>query len=337
MAEIPSQFSGPGLVDLQVNGYAGFDFNSDPENWTADDFRQAGEALNKRGVVAALPTIITDDAEAMLARARKYAHIVETDPGLEQTFPGLHIEGPFISSEDGPRGAHPKSYCRSPNDLPGFLDDLMQASEGRICLVTLAPELKGSIKFIKEASHKNICVGLGHTQADIGIINQAVQAGAKLSTHLGNASHQLLPRHDNYIQAQLANDSLMAGFIADGHHIPFFTLKNFIRAKSPERSILVTDAISAAEIGAGIYKLGNEKVVVREDLHVSKPGQSNLAGSALTLDRAVINVATHCDVPFEAAWHMASTRPASLINLKEVPDITVEINNRSFLRINYSD
>ncbi|MEX2344643.1 MAG: hypothetical protein WD604_03450 [Balneolaceae bacterium] len=334
MSEIPSHFSGPGLVDLQVNGYAGFDFNSDPESWAADDFRQVAKALNKRGVVAALPTMITDDVEAMLARVSKYALLLKSNPDLEQTFPGLHIEGPFISSEDGPRGAHPIAHCRVPRELPDFLTDLMTASNDRISLITLAPELEGAIKLIKEAAHSGICVALGHTQAGPDILEQAVRAGAKMSTHLGNGSHQLLPRLDNYIQAQLAHDSLMASFIADGHHIPFYALKNFIRAKDPGRSVLVTDAISAAEKGAGGYKLGNEKVMVREDLHVSKPGQSNLAGSALTLDRAIINVVTYCDVPFETAWEMASIHPASLIKLQAIPDITVEIKTTSFFRIN---
>lgn len=330
MADIPSRYSGPGLVDLQVNGYAGFDFNSDPDSWTTEDFSRIRNSMRKRGVVAALPTIITDDVDQMLKRVSTYASLMESNPDLASQFPGLHIEGPFISPNEGPRGAHPKSHCKLPAELPRFLEDLRQESGGRIFLFTLAPELKGTIELIKEATNANICVGIGHTDAGFDTISEAVRAGAQMSTHLGNGSHQLLHRHANYIQIQLAMDELFASFIADGHHIPFYALKNFIKAKGIERSILVTDAMSAAEMGAGTYKLGNEKVVVRDDLYVSIPGQQNLAGSALTLDRAIINVATNCNIPFEKAWHMASVRPASLIGLKELPEITVEIEDHSF-------
>jgi N-acetylglucosamine-6-phosphate deacetylase len=330
MADIPSRFSGPGLVDLQVNGYAGFDFNSDPDSWTAEDFSRVRNSLRKRGVIAALPTIITDDVDQMLKRVSKYSTLIESNPGLASQFPGIHIEGPFISPNDGPRGAHPNSHCRHPAELPRFLEDMRQESGGRISLITLAPELKGTIELIEEATNANICVGIGHTEAGFETINEAVRAGVKISTHLGNGSHQLLHRHANYIQMQLAMDELFASFIADGHHVPFYALKNFIRAKGMERSILVTDAMSAAEMGPGRYSLGNERVVVRDDLYVSIPGQKNLAGSALTLDRAILNVAANCDVPFESAWQMASVRPASLIGLKELPEITVEIGDHSF-------
>lgn len=330
MADIPSRFSGPGLVDLQVNGYAGFDFNSDPDYWTAEDFRQVAKHLRKRGVIAALPTIITDGPDQMLKRVLKYSTLMETNPDLSSQFPGLHIEGPFISSNDGPRGAHPKSHCKHPAELPHFLEDLRQKSGDRISLFTLAPELEGSIELIEAAVNAGICVGIGHTEAGFDNICEAIRAGAQMSTHLGNGSHQLLPRHANYIQMQLAMDELLASFIADGHHIPFYTLKNYIKAKGTERSILVTDAMSAAETGPGTYNLGNERVVVRDDLHVSIPGQQNLAGSALTLDRAIINVTTNCGIPFEKAWQMASVKPASLIGLKELPEITVEIEEHSF-------
>lgn len=337
MPELPSRFTGPGLVDLQLNGYAGFDFNSNPDTWTIDDFQKTGEALKKRGVIAALPTIITDDIEKMLKRVSKYAALVHSNPDLASQFPGLHIEGPFISSNDGPRGAHAKTYCRHPSELPGFLPDLISESGNRISMITLAPELKGSIELTERAAEAGICVAIGHTEADTGIIEEAVRAGVKISTHLGNGSHQLLPRHANYIQFQLAMDELFASFIADGHHVPFYALKNFIRAKGKEHSILVTDAMAAAEKGAGAYNLGNEKVVVREDLHVSIPGQPNLAGSALTLDRAVINVAAHCDITFEQAWLMASVQPASLIGLRNLPRITVEIRNNAFCLVGISE
>jgi len=157
--------------------------------------------------------------------------------------------------------------------------------------------------------------------------------GPGLSTHLGNGSHQTLPRLDNYVQTQLADDRLMASFIADGHHIPFPTLKNFIRAKTPERSILVTDAMAAAEVGPGRYTFLGEEVLVSEELRVSKPGQPNLAGSALTLDRAVVNVALHCGVPFDQAWVMASESPAALLDLKGLAEVRVRVEAGGFQRV----
>jgi len=330
MPEIPSRYTGPGLVDLQMNGYCGFDFNSDPDTWKADDFQRMASALKSRGVAAVLPAIITDDSELMKYRASKFDAILKDNPELESIFPGLHIEGPFISPEDGPRGAHPEAFCSTPDDLPCFLSDLQKASGNRIKMFTLAPEIKGVMDIIGEADGMDICVGIGHTSAAPSILDKAVHYGARISTHLGNGSHQTLPRHDNYIQYQLSLDSLFASFIADGHHIPFYTLKNYIRTKGADRSVLVTDAISAADVGPGVYRLGNEEVVVRDDLHVSKPGEPNLAGSALTLDCAVLNIVSHCDVPFDSAWKMASKIPASLVGLTALPEVSVNISRDGF-------
>lgn len=327
---LPDTYQGPGLVDLQVNGYAGFDFNAPPETWTIEDFYAVRAALHRRGVLVALPTFITDEAERLIARARRYAAFLEEDAALARTFPKLHIEGPFISPEEGPRGAHPQAHCRTPKALPDLLRRLREASGERIGILTLAPELPGALDLIAEAAAHGICAALGHTQARPETIWAAAEAGATLSTHLGNGSHLELPRLDNYVQAQLAEDRLIASFIADGHHLPFYTLKNFLRAKTPRRSVLVTDAIVAADVGPGRYTFGGAEVVVSPDLRVQKPGQRNLAGSALTLDRAVLNVALRCDVPFGEAYAMASTRPAELIGLSAPPDISVKISEEGF-------
>ena len=151
-----------------------------------------------------------------------------------------------------------------------------------------------------------------------------------MSTHLGNGSHLMLPRLDNYVQRQLAEDSLYASFIADGHHMPLTTLKNFIRAKTPGLSILVTDAMAAAEIGEGEYRMGGELVMVSKDGMVAKPGATCLAGSVLTLDRAVINVTLHCGVMFSQAWAMASSNPAQIAGLPEPLQVTVKIAEAGF-------
>ena len=326
MRPIPTSYRGPGLVDLQLNGYAGFDFNSDPESWSLTSLHEVRESMYLRGVVAALPTFITDEPGKMIARVKKYVQIVRADTCLAATFPKLHIEGPFISPYEGPRGAHPATHCLTPNDQPDFLDQLLEASQGRMGILTLAPELPGACALISRAAASGICVAIGHTQASADIIHEAVDAGARFATHLGNGSHQMLPRLDNYIQVQLAEDRLAASFIADGHHMPYYTLQNFLRAKTFARSILVTDAIAAADRGPGHYRLAGEIVEVSFDLRVAKPGQKNLSGSALTLDNAVLNVCRHCGVPFEKTWAMASTQPAALVGLPLPQEIAVNIS-----------
>jgi N-acetylglucosamine-6-phosphate deacetylase len=322
---LPTAHRGPGLVDLQVNGYAGFDFNSRPESWAPGEFLRVRAALAERGVVAALPTFITDDAERLIARAAAYARLLRENPELEATFPKLHIEGPFISPEDGPRGAHPLAHCRAPRDLPDLVDRLREASGDRIGILTLAPELRGALELISRAAEQGVCVAIGHTAAEPVVLAEAVAAGARMSTHLGNGSHWVLPRHENYLQAQLAEDGLVASFIADGHHLPWYVLKNFLRAKTPARSVLVTDAISAAGAGAGRFTLGDDEVEVSAELRVTRPGKPGFAGSALTLDRAVINTAVHGGVSFEESWAMASTRPAALVGLGSLPEVEVAV------------
>ncbi len=337
MRELPPEYTGPALMDLQLNGYAGFDFNGDPASWTREKLHHVRSALGRRGVMAALPTLITSEAKAMLARAGRYAELVSGDLELESCFPRLHIEGPFISPHDGPRGAHPKRYCRLPRELPDFVQRLVEASGDRIGIVTLAPELPGAIELIRECvdahiGDTHICVAIGHTRATATQLDTAVAAGTRMATHLGNGADALLGPADNYIQTQLADDRLWASFIADGHHMPMTTLKNFIRAKTPHRAVLVTDAIAAADMGPGQYEVGGEIVEADADGRVAKPGASNLAGSALTLDQAVINVCKHCNVPFEQAWAMASTNPATLLGMPALPTITVAVSEKGFRR-----
>lgn len=318
-------------MDVQMNGYAGFDFNSDPDTWTVEHFMTVRQALARRGVARALPTLITDEPSRMIARAHTYARLLDREPGLRAAFPRLHIEGPFISSVDGPRGVHPRAHCTTPRRLPDLLARLRDASGDRIGILTLAPECPGSLTLIERAVEWGICVALGHTCADAETLAWAVEAGARLSTHLGNGSHAVLPRLDNYVQHQLAEDRLAASFIADGHHMPLSTLKNFIRAKTPERSLLVTDAVAAADAGPGRYTLGAEEIVASAKGRVTTPDRKTLAGSALTLDRAVVHACRYAHLPFEAAWAMASTQPAALLHLDPPPTVTVSVAPDGFV------
>lgn len=322
--------AGPGLVDIQVNGYAGFDFNDPVEALSIDGLRRTCRAMRRRGVVAVLATLGTDAISRITGRLARLVRLRRQDEAVACLIAGFHVEGPMISSEEGPRGAHAAEHTMTPAEAPNFLREIQEASEGMLRLLTLAPELPGALALIAEATAAGVTVALGHHAAGAEILDEAVRAGAKMCTHLGNGSHAMLPRLDNYLQRQLADDRLAAGFIADGHHVPFPTLKNFLRAKQPGRSVLVTDAIAAADMPPGTYGSGRRARKVDPDGAVRLAGTPYLAGSALTLDRGVLNVARHCDVSFETAWAMASTQPAELVGLAPPERVEVDIDEEGF-------
>ena len=201
---------------------------------------------------------------------------------------GFHVEGPHISPDDGPRGAHPKRWVRPP-DIDEF-SRWQDATAGRVRLVTIAPEWPGAPRYIEAVTARNVVVSIGHTNAEAHHIADAVSAGATMSTHLGNGAHGVMRRHPNYIWEQLAEDRLQASFIADGIHLPVSFLKVALRAKSVERAVLVTDASAPAGCTPGRYRLGEQDVDLTADNRVVLAGQDRLAGSALRMDRGVENL-----------------------------------------------
>ncbi len=298
-----------GLCDLQVNGFAGVDFNT--PGLAAEGLRRAMLAMRRTGVTQFLPTVVTAAPPAMEAALRAIARAREADPELAHAIPGIHLEGPFLSPEDGPRGAHPAAWIQDPDwDL---FCKLQAASGGLIRLVTLAPERPGAIGLIWQLRRAGIEVGIGHTQAADADIDQAVQAGARISTHLGNGAHALLPRHRNYIQKQLATDALLASLICDGHHLPPHVVQNMLRCKGPERVLLVSDAMAAAAAPPGTYRLGEVLAEVGADGYVRLPGTPYLAGSALTLERAVEQCARFTGLGLDVVLPMAGRRPRALL------------------------
>jgi N-acetylglucosamine-6-phosphate deacetylase len=295
----------PGLCDLQVNGFGGVDYNS--PKLTAEDLLRSLEVMRGTGVTRCLPTLITSSLESFTACARTIAGV--SHPAIA----GIHMEGPYISPEDGPRGAHPRRHT-----FPALMDDFarrQEAAGGKIRLVTLAPEVPGGLAMIEHLVGTGVKVAIGHTGADAQTIRDAIHAGATLSTHLGNGSSRVLPRHPNLIWDQLAADELMASFILDGHHLPPATAKAMIRAKTLERSILVTDAVSAAGCEPGEYELSGMLVVLRENGTVGPPGTTNLAGSALTMDTAVANTVKYTGIKLEEAWRLGAEQPSRYLGL----------------------
>jgi N-acetylglucosamine-6-phosphate deacetylase len=271
----------PGLFDLQVNGFGGVDFNG--PGLTADRVDEALALMRATGVTRCLPTLITSSFDQFAASAR----VLARNPNL--TIAGIHMEGPYVSPEDGARGAHPRAHV-----IAASIEDFKRrqdAADGRIVLVTLAPEVPGAVRLIEHLTGAGVRAALGHTAAAPRQIGDAVAAGATLATHLGNGCAQMLPRHPNVIWELLAADSVHATLIVDGHHLPPSTVNVMVRAKGAGRTILVTDAIAAAGCAPGRYRIGAVDCELGEDGRVSLPGTPYLAGSSLTMDRAIANAA----------------------------------------------
>ncbi|MCS7314714.1 MAG: N-acetylglucosamine-6-phosphate deacetylase [Bryobacteraceae bacterium] len=300
----------PGFIDLQINGFAGVDYN-DPRS-LPEDILASIRNLFSTGVTRLFPTVITAAPEDMLLAVRNLAKAREMGPE-GKAIAGIHLEGPYISAEDGPRGAHPARWVRPP-DLDEFRR-LQEAAGGLIRLVTLAPEWPQALAFIEALTAAGVTVAIGHTAADGARIAEAVRAGASLSTHLGNGAHPLLPRHPNYIWEQLAEDRLTAGFIVDGIHLPSCFLKVALRAKGLDRSFLVTDATAPANCQPGRYRLGQQEVELTADGRVVLAGQNRLAGSALRMDRGIENLMELAGLSLSQAVAMATVNPARAVQL----------------------
>jgi N-acetylglucosamine-6-phosphate deacetylase len=297
-----------GFLDIQVNGFAAVDFNR--PTLTAEELTRAAQAMWRTGVTQFLPVVITAPVKNMLGALSAIARAREEQPILRWAIPGIHLEGPFLAPEDGPRGAHPAAAIRDPDwDLFRQFQD---AASGLIRLVTIAPERPGAIGLIWQLRDAGIVVGIGHSDAKEEDIDQAVEAGAQISCHLGNGAHAMLPRHRNYIQQQLATDALMASLIADGHHLPSYVVKNMIRCKGLDRVVLITDAMAAAAAPPGKYRLGDVLAEVGPDGYVRLPGTPYLAGSALTMERAVENAARFADLSLDDALRLANRQPRRL-------------------------
>lgn len=301
----------PGLVDLQVNGYAQRDF-SDPSR-AAEDVSRLSLAMDRFGVTQYCATVTTNHHDAMCRALRTIAAACEADRRVSQRMVGIHLEGPYVSAEDGPRGLISPDAVRPP-DYDEF-QRLQDAAAGRIRLVTLAPEYKQAPAFIERVVATGVVVAIGHTAAHGKAITAAVDAGARLSTHLGNGTHERLRRHPNYLWDQLAEDRLWASIIADGHHLPASVVKAFVRAKSPERCILVSDLAGVAGTAPGTYRsfrLGDVEVL--DDGRIVCAGKRNvLAGASQPLSVGISNVMRFAGVSLEQAITMASIRPAELV------------------------
>lgn len=300
----------PALFDLQINGHGGIWFSSD--SLTRNNVLQALEPHYRYGVTRLCPTLITNSFEGLAAGFAAIREACEFNSTADRMVCGCHLEGPFISAEDGPRGAHPREHVRSA-DWSEF-QKLQEISGNRIKLVTIAPEVDGALEFIRRAVASGVVIAIGHTAATPDQVRAAVEAGARLSTHLGNGAHAMIHRHRNYIFEQLADNRLSASLIVDGHHLPPNLVQTFIRVKSPKRTILTCDAAGWAGCPPGVYesKLGRSEILDNGKLVVA--GQRELlAGSAQETDTCVANVIEFAGVSLKDAIDMASKNPARLL------------------------
>ncbi len=276
-----------GYVDLQVNGYAEVDFNADCLE--AEQVAAVCRRLRDDGVAGILATVITADVEAMCRRMANIVRVRSEEQSIAEMIWGIHMEGPFLNEQPGYIGAHPAEYAR-----PAELDTmkrLLDAAGGLMRVVTLAPERDAGCQVTRFLADMGVRVSAGHCNPTRDELRASIDAGLTMFTHLGNGCPSLLPRHDNVIQRALSlSEQLFISFIADGVHVPFVALRNYLKCCGTERAFIVTDAICGAGLGPGEYTIGDRRVVVDENLATWSADRSHLVGSAGTMPRSAENL-----------------------------------------------
>ncbi len=301
----------PGFIDLQVNGYLGSDVNSDTVD--PDVVISLTHKMISTGVSTYLPTVFTTSEKKITKALRAIAEARRISPIVAHAVPFVHIEGPHISYEDGPRGAHPREHVRPPS-LAEF--ERWQAASGDLVgMVTISPHEEDALEYISALSKRGIVIAIGHSNATPAQIHAATDAGATLSTHLGNGLGSPLPRHPNLLWTQLAEDRLTATFIADGHHLPQDTLKTMLRAKGIERSVLVSDLVALGGMPAGVYdtSFGSWMEVTRDGRVVNAKEPRFLAGAYRSLMDGIAHAAGIDGVSLGDAVQMATENPGRFV------------------------
>jgi N-acetylglucosamine-6-phosphate deacetylase len=304
-------FLSPGWVDLQVNGFGGLDLNSPAVS--PELVARLVRRLWAEGVAAFCPTVVTGSAAQIEQSLSAIASASRDDPAARASVLGIHLEGPYLSPAEGARGAHAPRYLRPPDW--GEFCGWQALARGGVRLITLAPELPGALDFIRRAVAGGVVVALGHTHASGAELAAAVEAGARLSTHLGNGIGASLPRHPNALWDQLADDRLWASFIFDGHHLPASFMRVALRAKGPERSLLVSDAMAVAGLPPGRYASMGAQVELQADGRLNLAGTPYLAGSASGLCTGLENAVRLAGCTLAQAAQMITSNPLAAMGL----------------------
>jgi N-acetylglucosamine-6-phosphate deacetylase len=304
----------PGPFDLQVNGYAGVDFNKD--DLTDAELNLACERLMQDGTGGFLATIITEDVDAMCTRLANIVRHRERDPLARLMIPGFHIEGPFLNETPGYKGAHPGDAMHLANVEE--MKRLLDAAAGLTRLVTLAPERDPGMRVTRMLADAGVTVSAGHCDPTVDQLNAAIDAGLKMFTHLGNGCPMQLHRHDNVVQRVLSvaqGGRLWVCFIADGAHVPFFALRNYLKVVGFDRAVVVSDAVAPAGLGPGRYTLGRWDLVIGDDLVARAPDGSHLVGSAVNMQRQAENLQQHIGLTPEEVEQLTSINPRRAVGL----------------------
>lgn len=309
-----------GWIDLQVNGCFGYDFNKDSVQ--ASDVINAASKLHTCGVTQFLPTIITGSFERMTAGMKAVDMACLENSVVSDSIPGIHMEGPWISEEDGPRGAHDLKYVKD-GSIKEF-NDFQRVAGNRIIKVTLAPERNQAIPLIEQLVLSGIRVAIGHCNASGSQILAATDAGASISTHLGNGSHPMLPRHHNYIWEQMAEPRLYAGLIADGHHLPPAVLRSMLRCKG-EKAFVVSDSVSLAGLPPGEYsdEIGSSVILAENGRLFTKENPNILAGSSATLLHNIEFLTRSLNLTLAEAIRLITERPAAAMGWSNMGSLAV--------------
>lgn len=315
----------PPLVDLQINGYAGVDFQQN--DVSEEQLLHAAGALRRDGCAHFLLTLITDDWPRLLARLTRFKKLRDESTELREAIIGWHIEGPFLSDKPGFRGAHNPALMRDPtaNDIR----ELRDATGSDRVLITIAPERDGALEAIQLATSLGIRVSLGHTDADAEILRRAVAAGATGFTHLANGCARELDRHDNILWRVCDTEGLTVSFIADGIHVPGMPFRLLHQLLNKRSVYYTTDAMAAAGAGPGRYRLGELELEVGEDQIVRQPGQTNFAGSALRPVDGVFRAAKMLNGSWQECWRRFSEAPAQFIGFQNA----LRVGSNSFCTI----
>jgi N-acetylglucosamine-6-phosphate deacetylase len=299
----------PGFVDIHMHGGAGLDvMRASPS-----DLPRLGKFLSTHGVTGYFPTTVAAPLDATCAALERLADAIEaataTSGDLVQARPlGIHLEGPFLSHKR--RGVHPPENLVTPT--VEIFQRLWQAARGHVRMLTIAPEIPGAMDVIAEAARRKVCVSIGHSDAEMPVAQDAVKAGARHATHTFNAMRPLDHRDPGIIGEVLTDDRLSADIIVDGIHVAPAVVRLFLQAKGRERAVLITDAISATGMPDGRYELGPILVDVKDGKCTSN---GSLAGSVLTMDRAVRNVTQFSSWSLRDAVQAATLNPALAVGL----------------------
>jgi N-acetylglucosamine-6-phosphate deacetylase len=306
-------FVAPGLIDNQINGFAGIDFSGN--SLSADGVIKAAQALWKVGVTSFLPTLLTNSNANLLKIFGILDEAISNNHFLQESIPGFHLEGPYISAEEGYRGCHPVRHIRKPSREE--LASYQQAAGGRIIQITMAPEIEGAMEFIRLCVNDGIVVAIGHTNASASQIGQAVENGARLSTHLGNGCANFIHRHKNPIWPQLSNDMLTPSVIADGQHLLPDEIRVFYKVKGSDNMILTSDVVYLAGMAPGKYTFLESEVILTQDGMLLNQELDCLAGASFPLIKGVENIMIFTGCSLADAINMASGNVAEAYNLHD--------------------